>query len=318
MARSAEGAVLVVTNLDDVTADLVIRCLGERGVPVVRVDPADLGDDLAFSARLATAGAEVWSGTLATPSRTLDLRSIRSVYWRRPSTRRYDSLTRQERDFARAEARHGLFGLLTCLPVPYVSHPMSLTRADFKPAQLAAAADLGFMVPPTLITNDLRQAQEFAAQYAPVVYKTFRGVPIVDGNTGAVWTQRVTAGELDESISVCPHLFQAEVAKGADVRVTVVGDQVFAHAISTPDHLLDWRAGDWDALVYEPVELPALLVKALIAYLDHFALAYGCFDFVLDPHDTWYFIECNPGGQWGFMPDADAIAAAFADLLQAG
>jgi hypothetical protein len=26
-------------------------------------------------------------------------------------------------------------------------------------------------------------------------------------------------------------------------------------------------------------------------------------------------IECNPNGQWGWLPDADDITAAFADIL---
>lgn len=30
------------------------------------------------------------------------------------------------------------------------------------------------------------------------------------------------------------------------------------------------------------------------------------------------FIECNPNGQWGWLPDAAAITEAFADLLQNG
>ncbi|MEV4010999.1 hypothetical protein AB0J35_10905 [Nonomuraea angiospora] len=32
----------------------------------------------------------------------------------------------------------------------------------------------------------------------------------------------------------------------------------------------------------------------------------------------WTFIECNPNGQWGWLPDSDAIAAAFADTLLGG
>lgn len=42
------STVLVVTALEDVTADLVIGALNEREVPVVRVDPADIGLGLTF------------------------------------------------------------------------------------------------------------------------------------------------------------------------------------------------------------------------------------------------------------------------------
>lgn len=152
-----------------------------------------------------------------------------------------------------------------------------------------------------------------------MVYKTFRGMPTAEnGDTSAIWTQRVTAEELDESIADCPHMFQAEIAKAADVRVTVVGDTVFASIIQTPERLLDWRAGDWDTFTYEPYKVPGPIAKALVAYLDHFNLAFGCFDLILDTDENVWWIECNPGGQWGFLPDSDAIADAFAALLQAG
>ncbi|WP_171111901.1 MULTISPECIES: hypothetical protein [unclassified Streptomyces] len=29
----------------------------------------------------------------------------------------------------------------------------------------------------------------------------------------------------------------------------------------------------------------------------------------------WWAIECNPNGQWGWLPDAQAITEAFADIL---
>ena len=314
-AERAGGAALVVTSIEDVTADLVITALNTRGVPVVRLDPADIEEGLALSARI-DADAKVWSGTITTATRRLDLGRIRSVYWRRPSPWRYDTLPQQAREFARAEARHGMFGVLTGLPVRYVSHPIAVAHADYKPVQLTTAAELGFTVPPTLITNDLQQAQQFARDHAPVVYKSFRGVPAAeDGRTGAIWTQRITPGELDSSIAVCPHMLQTEIAKTADVRVTVVGTSVFASTIETPEH---WRAGDWDTLSYEPYEVPGPVAEALIRYLDHFGLAFGCFDFALDTHDELCWIECNPNGQWGFLPDAPAIADAFAALLQAG
>ncbi|GAA3292753.1 hypothetical protein GCM10020295_12880 [Streptomyces cinereospinus] len=48
---SHAGPVAVVTEVDDVTADMVITELNKRGVPVVRFDPSDIGDRLLLSAR---------------------------------------------------------------------------------------------------------------------------------------------------------------------------------------------------------------------------------------------------------------------------
>lgn len=60
------------------------------------------------------------------------------------------------------------------------------------------------------------------------------------------------------------------------------------------------------------------MITRLHEYLRRFGLVFGCFDFAVDDQDCWHWIECNPNGQWGFLPDAEAIADAFARVLQAG
>ncbi|MGW3308217.1 ATP-grasp ribosomal peptide maturase [Streptomyces sp. NPDC001073] len=314
--------VLVVTSLEDVTADRVIDALNQREVSVVRVDPADIGAGLVFGARIG-AGAAAWGGRLRTASREVELGEVAAVYYRRPTpySARFGHLPAQQRDFATAEARYGLGGVLNHLHgAMYVNHPGAVTAADFKPAQLQQAVQLGLAIPPTLVTNDVEQARKFAADHGPLVYKTFRGLPRdEDGHTGAIWAQRVDADTFDDSLAVTAHLFQAEIPKTGDVRVTVVGRRVFAQQIAAPDGALDWRRGDWDQLLHAPVTLPVPVETALHSYLAVFGLVFGCFDFALtgdgDHPDDWVFIECNPNGQWGWLPDADEITTAFADIL---
>lgn len=316
------STVLVVTALEDVTADWVVAALNERGVPVVRVDPADIGPALTFGFRI-DADRSAWSGWLRTASREVEAGEVAAVYYRRPTPygTRFAHLPRQQRDFAVAEARHGLDGVLNDLPgARYVNHPAAVARAEFKPAQLRRFAGLGLRIPPTLITNDPKAAAEFAAEHGPVVCKTFRGLPAADdGHTGAIWTQRVDPETFDDTLTVTAHLFQAEIPKTGDVRVTVVGRRVFAQQIAAPDGALDWRRGDWGALLHAPISVPPPIEAALHTYLSSFGLVFGCFDFALtddggDP-GHWTAIECNPNGQWGWLPDAEDITEAFADLL---
>lgn len=319
------STVLVVTALEDVTADWVIAALTEREVPVARVDPADIGPRLSFGARIC-AGAPAWTGRLVTSSREVELGEVAAVYYRRPTpyAARFEHLPAQQRDFATAEARHGLGGILNHLHgATYANHPGAVTAADFKPAQLQRAAQLGLYIPPTLVTNDLEAARKFAADHGHVIYKTFRGLPTgEEGHTGAIWAQRVDPDTFDDTLAVTAHLFQAEIPKTGDVRVTVVGKEVFAQQIAAPDGALDWRRGDWDELLHAPIVVPGAIEAALHSYLSAFGLAFGCFDFALtgdgDRAADWVFIECNPNGQWGWLPDSAAITEAFADLLQNG
>lgn len=319
--------VLVITSAEDVTANLVIEALNERRVQVARVDPADIGADVMFSADIGNGRTE-WNGRLRTPSRDIALERVGAVYYRRPTpfSARFAHLPVVEREFAAVEARHGLGGILNNLHgVTYVNDPAAVTRADFKPAQLQTAAQLGLAIPRTLVTNDVAQARKFAAEHGPIVYKSFRGVPRTpDGHVAAIWTQGVTPRDLDDSLSMTAHLFQQEVRKAADARVTVIGRHVFACRIITPDGALDWRRGDWDELVYDPICVPEPIQNALHAYLDRFELVFGCFDFVLESagsghgSETWTFVECNPNGQWAWLPASCEMAHAFAEVLLEG
>ncbi|MFD3734770.1 hypothetical protein [Streptomyces sp. NPDC058632] len=67
------------------------------------------------------------------------------------------------------------------------------------------------------------------------------------------------------------------------------------------------------------VTVPPPVEAALHAYLASFGLVFGCFDFALtgdgDDPEHWTAIECNPNGQCGWLPDAEDITEAFADLL---
>lgn len=316
----AGTVVLVLTCLEDITADLVIKVLHDRGAIVVRLDPTDLGQGVSFDSVIG-GGSPTWSGNLRTPTRTIGLADIDAVYYRRPSPWGSAHPDLRTAAFVTTEARHGFGGLLHNLPrAVYVNHPCAVTRADRKPGQLQTAARLGLNIPPTLVTNDLNAARTFAEKHGNVVYKPFRGLPQAeDGTAGAIWAQRVEPSTFDESLSVTAHLFQAEVDKVADARVTAVGDQLFASRITTLEGVLDWRRADWGELSHTPVAVPAPISSMLRRYLEAYGLTFGCFDFALtgpeeDPR-SWVWLECNPNGQWGWLPDSAGIAEAFADSL---
>lgn len=312
------ASVLVLTCNDDVTADVVIAELNTRRVPVVRLDPAELGKSAELSARIG-GGVESWHGWLRTPSRTVDLSSIGAVYYRRPTRHTFPGLDNRSAAFAASEARNGFGGVLESLPgALYVNDPAQVARAEVKPRQLTVAAQLGFAVPASIVTNELDAARRFVRDSAPVVYKTLRSLPPDEnGYVQTIWTQPVQSGDLDESIRVTSQLFQVEVDKVADVRVTVVGEQTFAVRIDAPSGVLDWRSA-YDRLSYTFVEPEACMVRAMRTYLDRFRLVFGCFDFALAADGTWVFLECNPNGQWAWLPGAEDMARGFADVLQKG
>ncbi|MBO1415610.1 ATP-grasp ribosomal peptide maturase [Streptomyces sp. FH025] len=312
-------SVLVLTNPYDVTADVVLRLLAERQVPVARLDPGtDLHADASLTATYRTGEQR---GTLRTASREVDTTRIRSVWVRRPSP--YEGppgLSDQDRRFAAEQALWGAGGILASLPgAHYVNHPWNNRAAEFKPAQLSTARRCGFLVPDTVITDDPDEALEFATdQHGGVVYKPLWNTPYrVDGQPHSVWVREVCAAEITDAVSVCPHMFQAKVDKAFDVRVTAVGGRVFGVRIDSPD--LDWRRRQ-SLMTCTSVGAPEPIVRAVIAYLAELRLNYGAFDFAVTTAGDWYFLECNPNGQWAWQPaeTTAAVAHAIADQLEKG
>ncbi|MFJ4950818.1 hypothetical protein [Streptomyces sp. NPDC088760] len=109
-----------------------------------------------------------------------------------------------------------------------------------------------------------------------MIYKTFRGLPRdEDGYTGAIWAQRVDPDTFDDSLAVTAHLFQAEIPKTGDVRVTAAGRRVSARQMAAPDGAWDWRRGDWGQLLHASFAVPTPVEAALRSNLSAFGLVFG-------------------------------------------
>ncbi|KJK40211.1 30S ribosomal protein S6 modification protein RimK [Streptomyces variegatus] len=306
--------VLVVTSLHDPTADVVISELHDRDVPVVRLDSGDFPASLSVEAEITEHGLR---GRLHTPSRTADLANVRALYYRRPSGFAFPHLDEQDARFALTQARYGLGGVLASLPgCLYVNHPHRIGDAEFKPAGLATAAGAGFLLPPTLITSSPDAAREFIKAHGSIIYKPlYNPVYRVDGVSSVVKVAEVSADDIDDGIGGTAHLFQERVPKAADVRVTVIGGDVFCVRIDSD--LLDWRT-DYSQLAYTPVEAPPGIRPAIHRYMNRFKLVFGAFDFAVGEDGRWWFLECNPSGQWHWLEEETGLpmCAALADLLE--
>lgn len=309
-----DGPVLVLTCADDPTSDVVVSELNDRGVPVFRCDPADV-----LTGRLeVTADVGKESTLLHTQTRSVDLASVRSVYYRRPSSFLASAtMGEQDAQFAKEQAKHGMAGIVAGVRGRWVNHLWRALEAEFKPTQLTAAREAGFVVPPTIITNRVCDARAFANEHGAIVYKPLQNVDLVGptGNAAAIWVDDVDPTDLDDSVGLTLHVFQGRVQKAADVRVTVIGNETFSVRIDSP--YLDWRR-DYEQVSYTVVDAPEHVVQRCRRYLDRFGLLFGAFDFGLTHDDTWVWYECNTAGQWHWLELETGLpmTAALADLLE--
>ena len=306
--------VLVLASPDDLTADLVVLALAERGAKVFRWDTADFPQRTQITARLAQGR---WTGTLTTPECMLDLEDVTSVYYRRPGA--FDiprALTAADRQFAHEQAQQSVGGILMSLDCRWINLPASVAAAEFKPRQVVVAQRCGLRVPETLITNCPEDVGAFVG--GDIVTKPLARPAMEYDDLRLIYTHKLGDDDLRDlrGLDVTGHLFQRWLEKKCDVRVTAVGDHVFATAIhaGSKESEVDWRS-DYGSLEYEPIGLPSEVQAGVLAYLRAFGLVFGAFDFTVGTDETFSFLECNANGQWGFIeqvtgqPISAAIAA---------
>ncbi|WP_432743715.1 ATP-grasp ribosomal peptide maturase [Streptomyces sp. JH002] len=316
--------VLVLTRqLLDGPADLVVHELNRRGVPVHRVDPAEFPRRMKLAARIG-AGQADWAGGWRGQYRDLRFDDVTAVYYRRPGPAEVNpALAEEDAVWARAEARAGFTGLVESLRCPWINHPRQNIIADSKPRALAAAVRSGLRIPSTLITNDPEEARDFIsslperlAVYKPIAPQSPIGVR---GATATVWTSPpLTADELTDEISCTAHLFQEWIAKQFEVRLTVVGNRLFAGAIHahSDEARIDFRR-DYHALTFTVCSVPEAVARGVRSLMSAFDLRYAAMDFLVGPQGEWHFVDLNPNGQFGFIPElAQPITRSLVDLLE--
>ncbi|MFD9793179.1 ATP-grasp ribosomal peptide maturase [Streptomyces sp. NPDC059070] len=300
--------VLILTCEEDVTTDLVVTELHRRGVPLVRLDPADLPGRAVLSAEYAHGD---FAGHLSVDGFLVSMSGLRSVWVRRPG--RPAAHAAEPSAWLTAETGQALYGMLYSASARWMNHPREAERARHKPWQLRVAHSSGFAVPPTVVTTVPGVARQFAREHRDVVVKSAAGPPPDQPGT-ALPTTLIGPGEDFSSVRAGPVLLQRYVPKKADVRLTCVGERLFgARKVCAPG-VVDGRF-DESGHRWEPVEVPDRTAVAVRAYLRLARLAYAAFDFAEDEDGLWWFLECNQGGQFGFVeletgqPMAEAVAA---------
>lgn len=309
---------VILTHRFDPTSDKVVDELNQRGVDLFRVDTSEFPEQLGVAATLHDGQ---WSGWMRTERRCLDLSAVSGIYYRRPTGFTFHpDMSDNERRWAAVQARMGLGGLLATMR-PWLNHPHMIGFAEYKPVQLRAAAASGLNVAPTTVTNDAGAARAFVTEVGRAIYKPFGGSGVYDEDgIRQVFCTVVDPADCDDpSIARTMHLFQQWIPKAYEVRLTVVDDQLFAARIDGGSDAarIDWRT-DYDNLTYTIVDTPDHVVRGVRALLAALGLRFGALDFVVSPDGSWWFLECNPNGQWAWIEDETGlpIAAALADALQ--
>ncbi|MGW1894569.1 ATP-grasp ribosomal peptide maturase [Streptomyces sp. NPDC002004] len=299
--------VLILTCEQDVTADMVVAKLHDQGVPLVRLDPADLPGKAVLSASYAHGD---FTGHLSVDGYVLSTKGLRSVWVRRPGPPAAHA--EEPSAWLTAETGQALFGMLYSATARWMNHPRHAEQARHKPWQLRLAHHSGFAVPPTIVTTAPRMAQQFAEEYRDVVVKSASGPPPTDPPM-SLPTTLIGPGADFSGVAAGPAMLQQYIPKAADIRLTCVGTRLFAARKKSAPQQVDGRYGE-TGHTWHPVEVPDRIVRSVHAYMSLARLAYAAFDFAEAEDGVWWFLEGNQGGQFGFIeletgqPISEAVA----------
>lgn len=302
MTETDEQVVLVVTGQDDLFCDKIVLSLESRNVDVVRLDlsATPLRMDCAFSDGR-------WHGTIQTGNgRLAHIDKVTSVLWRwsRKIPGNPDITDLDQRAWAAQEDTEAVLGVLRSLPAFWMSHPDRLAAVEGnKPTQLRDAAQAGLPVPPTLIATQGASVDAWARHDRAHVYKAFRApYRPARGDAGWVLATRLQSPP-PEQLSAAS-IFQ-EMIDGTPIRVTAIGDQTFAAAITGITYDIDWRPQQTEATL-KPVAIPPKTRRAINTLMHRWGLNYGTFDFI-STGDDWVFLEINPSGAYGFVEEGTGL-----------
>lgn len=319
-AGPTDPVILIVSNARDLTTDFVVLEAQRRGARYVRLNIEDLPQT---RLRLGFERETDWSLQLS--DRRLEGDEISAAYFRRPGTPEVDQAVSDpaERAYCGGEWAAVLKSLYHRIGPRWLSAPANIAAAEDKPRQLLAARRLGFSVPDTAVTNDIDVFNAFLSGPASVA-KPLRHARLEGATERVIFTRRVDAATARDAhaIAAAPMVLQREVIKRNDVRVTVVGDQVFAVTIDSqvfPETEVDWRRGNTLQLAHTRHTLPAEISAACVSLVRTLDLGFGAIDLVLDRDGRYWFLEINPNGQWAWIESRTGypIAAAIIEALLA-
>jgi glutathione synthase/RimK-type ligase-like ATP-grasp enzyme len=161
------------------------------------------------------------TGVLTRPGSRVPLADFGSAYARPLAPVAETGTTAHQRE---AEILSTMVTWLDIAEARIVNRPRDMHSNGSKPYQAQTIAAAGFEVPESLISTDPDEVRAFGERVGPLVFKSISGIRSIVRRLDDGFVSRL------ERVRALPTQFQALV-EGDDVRVHVVGEEVFATRI---------------------------------------------------------------------------------------
>ncbi len=294
--------ILIVSTEQDLHAREVMAGLDKAGAEVSLLDLSEYPARSFLTIEVDQEGTD--SGFHRDGQReVLDFPACRVIWWRRPQPfglpAEIDDPDAHQ--FSLGECHSAFSGLWLTLDPFWINHPTKDDEAARKVFQLKRAVELGFRVPRTRVTNSPERALRFIEEQGTTrtIYKAFSATERAWRETRLLREEELA---LLDNVRYAPVIFQEYIPAKVDLRITVIGDAIFAAAIHSQEteYKVDFRMA-MDAARFEAWSLPTDVEDRIRAYMRSLGLVYGAIDMRLTPDGEYVFLEINPCGQWLFV-----------------
>ncbi|BAB78096.1 MvdC family ATP-grasp ribosomal peptide maturase (plasmid) [Anabaena sp. FACHB-709] len=313
--------VLLITHSGDYfTIDRVAAALSRRNVQSFRLDTDKFPMTVKIQAYFHQSNShhQIEYGDI-----TLNTEQVQAVWMRRLwQPHLSPELAPQYRDACTKESLAVWDGFWDSLRhAHWVDDLQKINAAENKLYQLRVAAEVGLVIPPTLVTNNPKEAREFFEQVnGKMITKLLKPLSYsMEGSSFFMYTSTVKEEDLldAETLRYCPMVFQAQIPKQQELRAVYVNGNLFVGALDASSYeasTQDWRRANQESCTWQPYELPKEIIQHLDQFMARLGLTFGAFDFIVTPLEEYVFLEINPTGEWGMLerdlnyPISEAIA----------
>ncbi len=234
---------------------------------------------------------------------------IKSIFWRPKPILQPETLgeagTVNER-FRMYEWRLALNALSDfCEQSKWVNSIISTKKIMSKPAQLRMALKNGLQIPTGVIGNSARDINAHLSEREKLIYKTLSSFMTFQSVIFTTTTDLNEINSQQESVFLAPGIYQEQIEKKYELRVIVVGKQVFTVKIDSQrliETRVDWRKNQTKEIM-SPFDLSKNTQERLLTFHKEAGLEYCAYDFIVNKNDEEIFLEANPSGQWLFLCD---------------
>lgn len=306
--------ILILSDKNDMHADHVQGVVQKRGLPFYRLNL----DVESLKETTVTYQNGSWM-RIEQRGNTLNLDEVQCVWGRRTFVELLlDEQFDQTADFKiwKNEWNKTLLGIYMTLKDRAWLNPWRISyQAENKYLQMKYAAEVGLVVPRTLVSNDRSELIRFAEAYSPVVLKLmhqdfYKG----SGNDyQGIYVNIVTAEELAGfgSVGENPVVLQQYTEKSFEVRYTVVGDDHFVCRIDSQRSSVartDWRRYDIPNTPHYIMQPPKDIRTKVSELMSLLQIEYGALGFIVTPDGDWFFLEVNSMGQFLWIEDLTGLS----------